>query len=692
MVDEVNISSLGSPEEERRLAVLARYHILDTPHELSFDRIAEVAARLFNVPYACVTLVDRDRVWFKASCGLELTEIEREDGLCATSFAADDVVAIPDTRENPVSANNSLVTGDFNLRFYCGAPLRSMCGLPLGTLCLFGHEVRPITDAEIDTLRDLAALVMDQLELRRSSIELQHTEAALRESERSYQALTRVAPAGIARSNRAGECVFMNEMGCTLVGLTSEQLLGMGWTKAIHPEDRERVLKERSESYAKGVEFHAEYRFLHRDGRIVWVLASSHPERAEDGNIISYVGTIVDITDRKRVEREQQDLERQVQHTQKLESLGVLAGGIAHDFNNILQGILGNADLALETLQEEDSAHEDVIAIQSAAGRAASLCDQMLAYAGKGRFVIETLDVNEVLEEMTDLLRVTVSKKVEFQLQLGGGPLLIEADVTQVRQVMMNLITNASEAIGEQRGEVKIRTGLQQCSQEFLNKTFLNEDMAEGEYVFFEVCDTGCGMTPETLARIFDPFFTTKFTGRGLGMAAVLGIVRGHGGAIDIRTEDGRGATFWVALPSAISGRKAIGEKYEVNVGRRSILVVDDEDLVRNVARKALENHGFNVLLAEDGLQALEIMTHDPRGIDAVLLDMTMPNLSGEETFRQIRKIRPNVSVLFSSGFNEKDALGSLTTGDRAASFIKKPYRPRDLVAKLRQLVAPLGT
>jgi len=690
MLDDVQVRQpLSDQEEERRLAVLARYHILDSPREAAFDHITQLATRIFRLPYSCVTLVDRHRVWFKSTCGLELTEIERGAGLCATAFEADDVVCFPDTHEDPMSACNELVTGEFNLRFYAGIPLKSACGLPLGTLCVFGHEVREFTEDEASMLRDLGALVTNQFEVRRSTIELQRAEDALRESESSYRALTRVAPAGIFRTSCEGLCEFVSEAGCRMLGLTLEQSLGMGWSKALHPEDRDRLLKERKAAFDAGEDFQSEYRYLHRDGHIVWVLGSAQVERNAEGEVIGYVGTIIDITDRKRVAAEQQALNRKVQQTQKLESLGVLAGGIAHDFSNILQGILGNADLALESLGEENDAREDVLAIQSCAGRAASLCDQMLAYAGKGRFVVATIDVSDVLEEMTELLRVTFSKKIDFQLRFGDGPLLVEADVTQLRQVVMNLITNASEAIGDQRGEVKIRTGLQSCSEEFLGQAFPGEELSAGDYVFFEVIDTGCGMNAETRSRIFEPFFTTKFTGRGLGMAAVLGIVRSHGGAIEIRTEEGRGTTFWVALPSAIRAQRSLGEHHEVSVGRRSVLVVDDEEVVRDVARKALQGHGFNVLLAEDGLEALEIMTHDPRGIDAVLLDMTMPNLSGEETYRQIRKIRPNLAVLFSSGFNEKEALGSLTR-EGFSSFIKKPYRPQDLVAKLRQLVAPL--
>jgi PAS domain S-box-containing protein len=392
---------------------------------------------------------------------------------------------------------------------------------------------------------------------------------------------------------------------------------------------------------------------------------------------------------RLRGEEERRKLEEKIQQTQKMESLGVLAGGIAHDFNNLLMGILGNANLALDEMPAEAPARYSLQQIEVATRRAADLTKQMLAYSGKGRFVVKALDLSVLVEEMLHMMQVSISKKAVLKLNLTERLPAIRADATQIRQIVMNLITNASEAIGDRSGIIAITTGAMECDQEYLSTTHLNEDLKGGLFVTLEVSDTGVGMSAETQARIFDPFFTTKFTGRGLGLAAVLGIVRGHHGAIKVYSEPGRGTTFNVLFPASedqaetLEGRKAGDTKWK---GSGTILVADDEETIRALARRILEKAGFDVITAEHGLRAVEAFRERAEEITAVLLDMTMPHMDGEQVFRELRRIRPDVCVILSSGYNEQDATRRFS-GTGLAGFIHKPYSPAELIAKIREVL-----
>lgn len=409
----------------------------------------------------------------------------------------------------------------------------------------------------------------------------------------------------------------------------------------------------------------------------------------------------------RKSEAERHNLEIQVQQAQKLESLGVLAGGIAHDFNNLLMGILGNADLALDVLPANSPARESLCEIEIASERAADLCRQMLAYSGQGKFVVERIDLNEIVREMVHLLHVSIAKKVELHCSFAGDLPSIEADATQIRQIVMNLITNASEAINEQEGEVTITTGAITCNRLFLNDPHLDEQLAEGVYAYIEVIDTGCGMSPEVQEKIYEPFFTTKFTGRGLGMAAVMGIVRGHRGTIRLKSDVGKGTSFRVFFPVAdgppvarvatvtspahveepLVTRAAPEESPEHEAALATVLLVDDEEVVRVVGARMLRRAGFSVLTAEDGHQALDLFRAHIDDIDCVLLDLTMPHMDGEETFAELRGLRSDVSVILSSGYNEQDVVERFA-GPDLAGFIQKPYRSSALIAKIRNVLA----
>jgi len=402
----------------------------------------------------------------------------------------------------------------------------------------------------------------------------------------------------------------------------------------------------------------------------------------------------VDGTGRRHAEEERLIFERRMQQTQKLESLGVLAGGIAHDFNNLLMVILGNADLALSKSPAESPVREFINNIDMAAQQAADLANQMLAYSGKGRFLIEPIDLSRLVQEMGHLLASVISKRATVRYRLAGELPSVHADATQIRQVVMNLITNASDAIDDQEGVISIATGVVEIAAPGSAARSSGPPLPQGTYAFIEVSDTGSGMDPATQARIFDPFYTTKQTGRGLGLASVLGIVRGHHGEIRIASNPGQGTTFTVLLPAAPvkppAGTVAAGKpEPELNAAdnRRTILLVDDEEHVLRTTRVMLEESGFAVVTAADGVEGVEVFRNQAARLSAVVLDMNMPRMDGAETFRQMHRIAPGVPVILTSGLDEQDAVSEFT-GAGLAGFIQKPYRMKALLQKIEAAIA----
>ncbi len=388
-----------------------------------------------------------------------------------------------------------------------------------------------------------------------------------------------------------------------------------------------------------------------------------------------FMDAVWKVVSRKRDEEERLKLEHQMLHTQKLESLGVLAGGIAHDFNNILTAIIGNADLALMRVNKESPAVDNLHRIEQAASRAADLAKQMLAYSGKGKFVVENLDLNRLLEEMLHMLEVSISKNAVLCFKLTKPLPPVEADATQMRQIIMNLLINASEAICDKSGVITIATGYMECDRNYLKDVWLDENLADGLYVCLEIADNGCGMDKSVMAKLFDPFFTTKFTGRGLGMAAVLGIVRGHRGAIKVYSEPGKGSSFKILLP--VSGRPIefcnADAHNDVWRGSGTVLLVDDEETIRAIGSEMLKELGFSVITADDGRDAVEIFEANP-GLSFVILDLTMPHMDGEQAFCELRRLKPDVKVIMSSGYNEHE-VAQRFLGKGVAGFIQKPYR-----------------
>jgi PAS domain S-box-containing protein len=463
--------------------------------------------------------------------------------------------------------------------------------------------------------------------------------------------------------------VYTNPALTRLTGLDRTTLAGMGWAGALHPEDRERVVEGWKAAVAAGTPFQSEHRFVNGDGSVVHVVAHSVVERDEVGAPLGRLATVTDATAFREAQARSAALEAELRDSQGVESLGLLAGGLAHDLNNLLAGILGNAELALAGQGPEPPAGM-LERIRKAALRATDLTREMLALAGKASVEPQPTELNELVREMVDLLRSYAPRGASVEEDYGdpGAPLMVDA--TQIRQVVMNLFTNAADALVDGHGSIRVRTG--------------RLEREGARWAFVEVRDTGCGMDEATRARIFDPLFTTKPKGRGLGMSSVLGILRRHGGAVELESAPGQGSTFKVLLPAPRVRAEAEAEAGAEGKAGGCVLVVDDEETARQVARDVLESRGFRVLEAVDGVEALELMAHWGAEVRTVLLDLTMPRMGGADALAGIRRAHPDLPVILCSGY-AGDRLPASLGQDPALSFLLKPYRLDALLERVQQ-------
>ncbi len=475
----------------------------------------------------------------------------------------------------------------------------------------------------------------------------------------------------------AGTITSFNPAGERLLGWPAGEITGRNIADILARDERDTTggltAPAPTLQAENGVLFQLD--LLARDGRCIPVEVSSWTA-FQDGQPIGRQAICRDLTERLRDQAERTRLDHKIQESQKLESLGVLAGGVAHDFNNLLTTILGNASLAQMDSPANAPAQPCLQQIEIAAERAAGLCQQMLAYSGQGRFVVKRTDLSALIRESAGLLRASVNRKAVLDLRLAEHLPATIADVTQMQQMLMSLVVNAGEALGENPGTITIATGTIQATRADFAAAHLAPDLPEGEYVFLEIADTGTGISHETRDKIFDPFFSTKFTGRGLGLAAVLGIVRGHRGAIRVTSEPGVGSTFRVLLPS--TGTPSLQAEFPFPASSRTarlILLVDDEESVRTAIRRMLENLGYEVLLAADGFEAVEQVREAGPRLSAVLLDLTMPRMDGAEAFLAMRALQPALRVLLMSGFAEQQALARFA-GLGLTGFLQKPFKP----------------
>jgi PAS domain S-box-containing protein len=596
----------------------------------------------------------------------------------------------------------------------------------------------PDTLAASETLEDLKVALEElrvaEEELRHQNEELAATHVQLDLERNRYQELFEFAPNAYLVTDHAGIVVQANRSAARLFQVPPLFLPGKALAAYVATEDRARFRRLIASMQRDGQSRIASFKLQPRKGATVdaEVTYSAVPSHGADTATVRWMvrdvseqerlarqiralnaelesriaARTADLTEAQRlsqelVEKEQmarraaEASEAQSRHVQKLESIGVLAGGIAHDFNNLLHVVLGNADIALSNLTAGSSAREPLEEVVRATLRAADLTRQLLAYSGKGAVVVRHLDLSTEVREMATLLRTSISKQATLAWELASDLPAVSADPTQIRQIVMNLITNASDALGSGGGTITLRTGvtrLEDLEHQRFGAPLQGEEPAEptrGPLVYLEIGDTGTGMTPDTLSRIFDPFFSTKFAGRGLGLAAVMGIVRSHHGLIRIRTEPEEGTAFRVLFPavtgSASKTTKPSGERSEWR-GTGTILVVEDEEGVREVAERILQDIGFQTIGAEDGRHALDLMEEVGDSVTAVLLDLSMPRMGGAETFRRLREMRPELPILMMSGYTEQVVAPQFSNaGPGNTGFLQKPFLAEDLIAVLRR-------
>ncbi len=533
----------------------------------------------------------------------------------------------------------------------------------------------------------------------RDITERKRSEKALRESEERFRGIANSLPGVVFQFYARGNGI----MGLNFVSDRSQDILGIysgtenffyHFTECVAPEDKRRFFSSIEEAVRTASTWHFEGKFIRKDGREMYVRGISQPERRQGETVFN--GVLLDVTDRKKAEQERIEIEKRLLHAQRLESLGLMAGGIAHDFNNLLTAVLGNLDLSLMEVQPDSRTRSFLDKARSAAHRAAGLTNQMLAYSGKGKFDIKVFDLSALVDEMAGLLKSSAPRNVGLKLDMDRSLPPIKADPGQIQQIVMNLVVNAYEAMEGRPGTVSITTGGMVCDDRYLLSSRLEEKPRAGGYVFLDVTDSGCGMDEKTKERLFDPFFSTKFTGRGLGMAAVLGIVRGHGGAVMVESEPGRGTRLRTFFPAGDTAHGDAARDFEADVdGERNgfpkpvqgtVLVVDDEEIVLDLCRSMLERIGCRVLCALTGEDALELFRRHAQEIDCVILDLTLPGMNGAAVFDDLRRIRSDVRVIVSSGYTEQEVSRSFP--DKApGAFIKKPYELQSLRRALQRVL-----
>ncbi len=505
---------------------------------------------------------------------------------------------------------------------------------------------------------------------------------ALRQSEARFRQAIDSMPQIVWSASPDGTPDLYNRRWFEYTGLSSAATEGDRWAP-VHPDEEALVRERWRQALMTGEPFEIEFRCRRFDGQYRWFLSRAAAIRDEEGNIVRWFGTSTDIEDRKKAELV-------VLTKQKLESLGLLAGGIAHDFNNLLVGILGGASFAVDSLAEDHPLQPILEVIVTAAERAAHLTRQMLAYAGKGRFLIKSIDIGELVRSTYSLIKGSIPKHVQVTVDTGNEQPAIEADSSQMQQIVMNLILNAAEAIDDtQAGVVAVRTRAVELDMGAIARAeTISGSLTPGPYLVLEVQDNGSGMDHETQTKIFDPFFTTKFTGRGLGLSAVQGILRTHNGALELISRVGEGSTFRVFLPA--SGKAAIDDpmpREPINRGAGTVLVVDDEEIVRRTSTASLERAGFRVVQAESGERAIRtLMDRETPPIDLIVLDMSMPGINGKDTMERIRRLGIQVPVLICSGYSEAEVCREFAGLD-VAGFIQKPFTARELTARVRSML-----
>jgi two-component system cell cycle sensor histidine kinase/response regulator CckA len=570
-----------------------------------------------------------------------------------------------------------------------GIPAAIRTGVWAGETAILGPDGREIPVSQVIMAHRSAAGDLEFLStIIRDISDRMAAESEHKESEERFRLLAGAAFEGIAITAQ-GRVVDANEQLCAMLRAERDQIVGRSALDFVASESLQMVLAH----LRSGSEEPYEHMAQRADGSVFpvevrarTIPSGGHPQR---------VTALRDLTERKRLEDERAELERQAQHNQRLESLGLLAGGIAHDFNNLLVAVLGNLDLAAADLAPDAPQRRQLEQAEHAAKQGAALARELLAYSGRGRFDVRPLDLSALVAESGHLLRAAISKTIRLEMRLQNPLPLIMGDASQLQQVVMNLIVNAAEAVGEKGGAIVLSTRVEECDAVLLGRSRLATKPAPGSFVCLEVMDDGCGMEPETLERLFEPFFSTKLAGRGLGMAAVQGIVQGHKGAILVDTSPARGTTSRIFFPAAAGSVDAVAPPSPVPAPARRaaqlepgglVMVVDDEAMVRSAAQAMLEHLGFSVVTAADGSEALDLFRRIGSEVALVILDLTMPEMDGLETLTELRRERPDLPVLLASGFDETE-ISARCGSQRPDGFLEKPYRLATLETAVQRVL-----
>ncbi|GFO66992.1 hypothetical protein GMLC_05710 [Geomonas limicola] len=648
-----------------------------------FERLARYLARALSVDFVCIDRLEGNGLTAKTLAVW-----------CDGGFQDNVVYSLKDTPCGDVVGKavccfparvrhlfpKDEVLQDLKAEGYLGVTLWSHLHEPIGLIAVISRT--PLKDFQMS--RSLLSIIATRAA---SELERVTAEEALRASEANFRSYYELGLIGMALASLGKRWLQCNDCLCELLGYPREELLQLSWSELTHPDDREaddreleRVILGEAEGYT------LDKRFIRKNGSIVHTVFSVRCIRDRVGTPHHFVALVLDISYRKEAEASIRAIELQLHQNQKLESLGVLAGGIAHDFNNILGIIIGYCSLM--ELNPGDT-RMYLPEIVKAAERAGGLCQQMLAYAGKVRVSSSTFSLSELVREVAGMLKTTLKHNVTLTKRVPSDFPSVTGDASQIRQVVMNLILNAAEAIGTEQGEIRVtlrHAVLTAGEPEF---DYGGQAVPAGSYLLLEVADNGCGMDEETRARVFEPFYTTKFAGRGLGMSAVLGIMKAHRGALQLETESGRGTSFRVYLPvSGASEAVAAVEptppqSVEPWRGEGCVLLADDEEHVLLVVRTMLTALGFSVIEAVNGQDALEKYRIHAREISLVVADLGMPVMDGYQLIRELKSLRPDLPIVVSSGFGDAEVAASIPR-EQIVGVVCKPYTFEQLREVLR--------
>lgn len=537
-------------------------------------------------------------------------------------------------------------------------------------------------------LRNPEGKIIGTMGISHDITELRRAEEALRESEALFRSVWDKSRDGMRLTDDEGIIIAVNEAFCRLYGRKREEIVGRSLADLYAAEEAVGSVAGYKQRFVENSESGGiQLRKKLWDGRKVDLEVSYSRLEPAPGHHL-YLSILRDVTQRKKQELQQQNLERKFLEAQRLESLGLMAGGVAHDFNNMLTGIFGHLSLALMKLPHDSPARAELERVERICVQSSELCRKMLVYSGGNRFEIAPVNLNDMLCDLGDLLEISLPKSVQIQYHWHPSLPVVQADLSQLRQVAFNLVINAAEAIGEHPGQIHVSTGVCEVDEARLQDC-RHDGALPGRYAYLEVSDTGCGMSKETRSRIFEPFYTTKFTGRGLGLAAVLGIVKGHRGALFLQSEPGKGSLFRLLLPCTSESSPGAAPESPFRSSAKGgglLLVVDDEEAIRLVVSRMLESHGYEIVPARDGREAVQIFLERPADWQAVIMDRTMPHMSGDEAAVAMREVREDLPMLLMSGYSAQDSARPLSIPGRCL-FLAKPFRLEDLLEKLDQVL-----